>query len=297
MFIGQTGMNLAQAHQSKLRHFWYSSHLEGYQVKEYKQRRGGEVLFEIYKEYKPHFERYLAWRRELFPDSDLLFPLVRLWGRAETNRPQFDRLRNTCKELGIPYIPPGSLRNTRVNWLLRESGDPDLTAEMDQHTKQTLLDVYERPSLQRATGEVMRFWAKADPALGRTVPAAPGECDGQPVPMKNIPKDAPQPDCVQASGCLWCEHHRDIDSLDYCWSLACFRHLKVIELGKWHAPQGSRESHPAEYAIERLSDKLRWFHDSNSKRRDWVDEALARVEEASYHPDWKRLVEDMEGTA
>ncbi|WP_150427379.1 site-specific integrase [Dechloromonas sp. CZR5] len=297
MFVGQTGMNLAQVFQLKLRHFWYASHLDGYQVKDRKCRRGGEVLFEIFREYKPHFERYLAWRRELFPDSDLLFPLVIIYGRSEKKAPSFERLRGVCKTLGGPYIPPAALRNTRVNWLLRRSGDPDLTAEMDQHTKETLLDVYQRPSLQRAMGEVMRFWAKSDPALSRTVPAAPGECDGQPVPMKNTPKDATVPDCIQASGCLWCEHHRDIDSQDYCWSLACFRHLKVIEVSKWHAPLGSRQTHPAEFAIDRISGKLRWFYESNSKRRGWVDEAMARVEEGSYHPDWKRLIEDMEGAA
>lgn len=297
MFIGQTGMNVAQAHQLKMRHFSYSSHLDGYQVKDYKFRRGGEVLFEIYREYKPHFERYLAWRRELFPDSDLLFPLLRVRGRAESTRPTFPDFRLTCIELGIPYITPSALRNTRVNWLLRRSGDPDLTAEMAQHTNETLLGVYERPSLQRAIGETMRFWSKSDPALARTVPVAPGECDGEPVPVKDMPKDAPLPDCVQASGCLWCEHHRDIDSKDYCWSLACFRHLKVIEVGKWRAPNGSRETHPSEYAVVRISDKLRWFHESNTKRRGWVDEAFALVEEGQYHPDWKRLIVDVEGAA
>lgn len=295
MFIGQTGMNRAQAHQLKLRHFSYASHLDGYQVRDYKFRRGGEVLFEIFREYKPNFERYLAWRRELFPDSDLLFPFLRLGGRADTQAPDFERLRSACKKIGVPYISPGSLRHTRVNWLLRRSGDPDLTAEMAQHTKETLLGVYERPSLQRAIGETMRFWSKSDPVLARTVPVAPGECDGEPVPAKGMPKDAPQPDCVQASGCLWCEHHRDIDSQDYCWSLACFRHLKVIEVSKWRAPEGSRENHPAEYAVTRISDKLRWFHESNAKRRGWVDEAFALVEEGYYHPDWKRLIQDVEG--
>lgn len=97
MFIGQTGMNLAQAHQLKLRHFWYASHLDGYQVKDRKLRRGGEVLFEIYREYKPHFERYLAWSQELFPDSDLLFPLVIIHGRAEKTAPSFDRMRGIVR--------------------------------------------------------------------------------------------------------------------------------------------------------------------------------------------------------
>ena len=297
MFIGQTGMNLAQAQQEKLRNFYYASHLDGYRVKDWKYRKGGEVLFEVFKDFKPHFERYLAWRRQLFPDSELLFPFVRPFGRAEKTSRKFDRLRETCKNLSLSFVPPSALRNTRVNWLLRRNGDPDLTAEMAQHTQQTLIGVYERPSQQRAMAEMTRFWSQADPALARTVPAAPGECDGQSVPMQNMPKDAPRPDCIQASGCLWCEHHRDIDSQDYVWSLGCFRYLKTIEIGKWHKPQASQETHPAEYAIVRLSDKLRWFLESNKQRQGWVDEALARVEEGNYHPDWLRLIQDMEETA
>lgn len=57
------------------------------------------------------------------------------------------------------------LRNSRVNRLLRRSGDLELTAEMAQHAEQTLLGIYERPSQQRAMGEIMRFWNCADPSL------------------------------------------------------------------------------------------------------------------------------------
>lgn len=295
MFIGQTGMNLAQAYHLKLRNFFYASYLNGYQVKDRKHRKGGEVLFEIFKDYKPHFERYLDWRRQLFPDSERLFPIVHQKGASEHARTQQHRLRSVCKALGVQFVPPSMLRNTRVNWLLRRSGDPDLTAEMAQHTKETLLGAYERPSQQRAMGEVMRFWAKNDPFLTRSVPAAPGECDAQPVPVQNSPKDAPEPDCIRPSGCLWCEHHRDIDSQDYVWSLACFRHLKIIEFSKWHPPLGSRETHPAEHAINRISEKLHWFDGSNAQRRSWVVEALARVEEGMYHRDWQRPIEYMEG--
>lgn len=296
MFIGQTSMNFGQAHQLKVRDFYYSSDVDGYKVKERKNRRGGDVLFEIFKEYRAHFERYLDWRRQLFPDEKLLFPLVRRGGRTVDRAPKLSRMRVTCRKLGVRFVPPSSIRNTRINWLLRRSGDPDLTAEMAQHFKQTLLTVYETPSLQRTMGETMRFWLQADPAI-RTVPVAPGECDGDPVPVPGMPKAAPQPDCIQASGCLWCQHHRDIDSQNYVWALGCFRHLKVIEVGKYRAPQKSPEPHPAEYAISRLSDKLRWFHDSNELRKQWVEEALARVEEGNYHPDWVRLIEDLEGAS
>ena len=293
IFIAQTGMNLSQAHQLKLRHFFYASYLDGYQVRDRKNRRGGEVLFEIFKDYRPHFERYLAWRRELFPDSDLLFPFVRR-GRIESQHPQF-RLRAICRSLGIRFVPPQTLRSTRVNWLLRRSGDADQTAEMAQHTKQTLLHVYERPSQQRAMAEVTHFWSKHDPQLLCTTAVAPGACDGTPAPEPSPPRAAPSPDCIRPSGCLWCEKHRDIDSQDYVWALASFRHIKVIELASWHAPKDSQEVHPARLAIDRLSDKLAWFRESNARRRGWVDEALARIDEGDYHHDWRNLISTLEG--
>lgn len=294
MFMGQTGMNLAQAHRLKLSHFSYSSYLDGYQIRDYKKRRGGDVLFEIFKEYKKHFERYLEWRRDIFPNEELLFPLVR-FGRADDVSPEFRGMRRVCAKAGIPFVSPLKLRSTRVNWLLRRSRDPELTAEMDQHTKQTLLTVYERPSLQVAISEITRFWSNADPALTRTVAVAPGECDGEPEPVPGIPLNAAQPDCVQRTGCLWCAHYRDVDSPDYVWALACFHHLKIIELSRLRGPGDPTEGHPARYAIDRILEKMRWFHDFNELCRSWVEEATTLVEEGSYHPDWARLIEDMEG--
>src|SRR3546814_1685373 len=92
MFISQTGMNLAQAHNIKVGDFHYSSYLDGYQVRRrYKARRHGDVEFYIYEDYRAHFERYLEWRRAIFPDDSdgLMFPLVRVGGRSVEKAPQF----------------------------------------------------------------------------------------------------------------------------------------------------------------------------------------------------------------
>ncbi|WP_146043295.1 MULTISPECIES: site-specific integrase [unclassified Pseudomonas] len=301
MFIGQTGMNVSQASGLEFRHFSYSSDIDSYKVRDYKSRRGGEVLFEIFKEYRSHFERYLEWRRTLFSDDSRLFPLLRYKGAHEESRPYFGLIIQACKDADVAWQPPSMLRSTRVNWLLRRSGDPDLTAEMAQHHKQTLLTVYEIPSLQRAVGEITRFWSIADPMhlqIAPKIAVAPGACDGVPSALPFKPKLAPPPDCIYPSGCLWCEHHRDIDSLDYVWALSCFRHLKVLEVSRYHAPVGVRSAdHPGYYAISRISDKLAWFRDSNTTRRAWVEEALARVEEGNYHPEWCRLIESVEGAS
>lgn len=293
-FMSQTGMNRAQAHQLKFRHFSYSSSIDGYLVRDYKQRRKGEVLFEIFAEYKSVFERYLAWRKDIFPDESdgLLFPLVRTGGRAEDKAPGFIRIREVCKRLGTRFIPPSQLRNTRINWILRRSGDADLTAEQAQHSKQTLVHIYEEPSLQRAMTEVVRYWKSNDPSIA---PPAPGVCSGSPEPVTVIPPEATKPDCIRPSGCLWCEHHRDVDCFDYVWAVSSFRHLKSIELAKYHPPQKKNwPTHPAVFAIERLSDKLHWFHHSNSVRHGWVEESLVRIDEDDYHPAWCDLIQSIE---
>jgi hypothetical protein len=294
-FIAQTGMNLAQAHQLKLKHYSYISSIDGYQVRDYKRRRQGEVLFEIFADYKAVFERYLSWRKAVFPNDPegLLFPLVRKGARADDTTPTFAMIKRLCKKLGLNFISPSKLRKTRVNWLLRLSGDIDLTSAQAQHTKQTLVDIYEEPSLHRTMTEVVRYWQIADPSI---TPPAPGFCIGSPLAVKNKPQDATQPDCLSPSGCLWCEHHRDIDSMDYVWSISSFRHLKSLELAKYHQyKNGKQKNSPAFFAIERLSDKLRWFQQSNAIRKRWVEESLARIEEGDYHTDWCDLIAIEEG--
>lgn len=300
MFIGQTGMNLTQAAKIPLRSFSYSSDIDSYKVREYKPRRKGEVLFEIFSEYRGHFERYLDWRRELFPDTERrLFPFIRRNGTRKDIRTKFAYVKAACKKSGVTWTAPRALRGTRVNWLLRRSGDPDVTAEMAQHHKRTLLNVYETPSQQRAVSEIIRFHLRNDPALASKAllfAVAPGGCDGTPKTSPAKPQAAPEPDCLRPSGCLWCEHHRDIDSLDYVWSLACFRHLKILELSQiLPTEKESKVIHPAENAIQRLSEKLSWFRESNSKRREWVEESLVRVEEGYYHDQWSYLIEATEG--
>lgn len=289
MFLGQTGMNSTQALKLRLCSFRYVSHIDGYQVGEYKGRRKGAVLFEIYKEYRVHFERYLRWRNELFPKSDLLFPFLNTYGGPESGVRNW-RLRPECERLGITFVGPQALRNTRVNWLLRMSSDPGLTAEMAQHTKETLMRVYEQPSLQKAGAEVLRFWAKNDPALAASTPSiAPGLCDGVPTSIDEIPAEATKPDCIRPSGCLWCAHHRDVDEFEYIWGLVCFGVLKEFEVNR-RSPAQVAERSAARCAMERIREKLNWFYESNQKRREWVEEAHARIEDGSYHPSWKRLI-------
>ncbi|CAG9170831.1 hypothetical protein LMG23994_02018 [Cupriavidus pinatubonensis] len=297
MFIAQTGMNSSQALNEELQKFFYISHLDGYEVKDHKNRRRGMVLFQIFKDYKAHFERYLEWRRKLFPDSGKLFPLIGREGTRQERRFNGARIKLICQELGIPYVPPRTLRNTRINWLLRKSADPELTADLAQHTTETLLTVYALPSLQRAMVETVCFWSKADPHLVRTESVAPGDCTGTPKPVEDMPDEAPKPDCIKAAGCLWCQNHRDVDSFDHIWALASFKHLKAIELSKARTPITDKSVPPSQSAIDRINDKLRWYEQSNETRRDWVSEAQARIEEGDWHPNFAYDILELEGEA
>ncbi|MCQ9136603.1 hypothetical protein KMS84_38490, partial [Streptomyces sp. IBSBF 2807] len=117
MFIAQTGMNLSQAHQLRIDQYHYTSHLDGYQVRSYKKRRQGEVLFEVFSSYKEWFERYIEWRNTWFPDDleGLLFPLVRLGGRLVVEAPQFTALVRLCTDSNIRFVRPRKLRGARIN--------------------------------------------------------------------------------------------------------------------------------------------------------------------------------------
>ncbi|WP_157598751.1 site-specific integrase [Rhodanobacter sp. Root561] len=289
IFISQTAMNLAQTRNIRVGDFRYESNSEGYGIRRYKNRRMGEVEFHIYREYRNYFERYLDWRKAIFPDDPdgLLFPFLTRWG-TQGGRPgamTFAGTTSRLKALGVALIGPQKLRQTRINWILRHLNDPSTTAEVHGHSVEILHSEYERPSYQRALIEATLFWRATDPAL---TPPGPGACvEKDPVPLPDKPSEAPSPDCQGAGGCLFCVHQRDLDSFDHVWSLASLRYLKSLELARNHmpAPKGSKK-HPALVVIERITQKLDWLAKSNAEREVWVEEAGARMREESYHRKW-----------
>ncbi|CAI1558709.1 Uncharacterised protein [Serratia proteamaculans] len=293
MFIAQTGLNLQQAHTLRVEQFHYTSHSGGYQVRTYKNRREGEVLFEIFAGYREWFKRYLEWRFAWFPDEPdgLLFPLIRCGGRIQEEATQFTNVMRICRELRMPIVRPRKLRGIRINWLLRESRNPHQVAELAQHTMETLVRVYADPHPQTAMMEITRFHQQTDPSLS---PPAPGRCVSvAPESVVTMPKNAPNPDCINAAGCLFCTQHRDIESEDHVWSLDSLRHLKSLELARYRPPtlgQHLTAEHPALLVIDRLTAKLRFFEESSEIRRLWVEEARARIREGSYHPAWDGFI-------
>ena len=292
IFIAQTGMNLAQAHSLKAGHFIFASHLDGYQVRRrYKNRRKGEVEFEIFSEYRPFFEAYLAWREEMFDGvNDLLFPIESHAKRARDIPPTFSAVKKRLNVIGVPFVCPRDLRKTRVNWIRRRSKDDEMAAEMAQHTLETSLSDYDRPDHQVAMIEISQFHE-----LSRSAIEAPGPvaCGGGPATAIAPSDTAPKPDCVSPAGCLFCLEQRDVDTFDHMWSLATFRHLKSLELARYRPAAKDRSGHPAEDAIIVITEKFERFR-VHPPRAAWIDEALQRVEEGDLHPRWHGFVRLME---
>jgi len=290
VFIAQTGMDLSTVKKLRRETYKYKPLGENYQVRDYKERRQGEVFFEIFKEYKPMLKRHLAFVDSFLPESEWLFPFFSQNG-AIHNEPKstLSSLRAISRSHGAPWIPPQSLKNTRVNYLLRRSGDEDLTAEMSQHGVIVLQQNYEKPSQQRAMIEVTRFWNRHDPIKKGDLKGSvlDGHCNGKPEPMSQTPNSVAQPDCVSPSGCLWCKRARDIDSEDYVWSLFSFRYLKTLEASL----AIDRDDVPADLVINRLTEKIDWYRSSNHVRAAWVSEAEQKIEESDHHPHWSDLIE------
>jgi len=289
IFIAQTGMNTSPARGIKRARYHYRSLGDSWEVREYKNRRGGSVLFRTYKSYKPFLVNYLKFIEHFFPDSDLLFPMFGEGGVSVPLNKSYLNFIKLCKKYDIPWVPPKILRNTRTNWILRRSGDEDLTAEVAQHSKEVLRDKYEQPSQHRAMTQITRFWNKHDPIkYGELKGSVIGsQCNGKPEPLDSKPASIVDPDCVTPSGCLWCKHYRDLDTFDYVWLLLSMRYLKSIE----SSAAITREEVPADLVIARLTEKLSWYRTSSKKREKWVTEGEVRIEEGYFHPVWKGLIE------
>lgn len=289
LFIAQTGMNLEQARNLELDDFIYTSHLDGYQVKAYKARRSGNVLFEIFKEYREHFEQYLKWRKEWFANknNDLLFPFI-----SEDKvlaAPTFHRIKKFTKKYDLAFVNPSLLRKARVNWMLRTNLSPQQVADSAQHDIKTLFRAYDMPNPQLAMIEIAQFHKLND----KIIPAAaPGACASQvPISIKIVKDLSPEPDCINSSGCLFCKNHRDIDSEDHIWSLASYRYLKSIELASFKNNHLKDIKNPIEIVIERITEKLNYFKNSNEERKKWLIEVLNKIEEGDYHMMWDGLIQ------
>lgn len=299
IFIAQTGMNLAQAYS--LKREAYRLQTDGDDViayRVYKDRRRGEAIFRCFKAYRGHLERYLTWLQDtgISEESERLFPFFHYAKiPAEHTLPKFAGIRFATDQLGIQRFGARDLRKTRVNWLLRRGIQQDVVAAMSAHSKQTLLRHYEEPHHQRAAVEITRFHALGEPNIESP---GPGICVGEsnePSPIEDIPIEAPAPDCISPDGCLFCNHHRDVLSPEYCWKLASHSRLKTLETVLYKPPR-EESVHPANRVVDRINSKLDEIGSGSEMRLLWVNEARDSIRAGKNHPHWDltiRLLEEL----
>lgn len=306
MFIAMTQGNLQPIQDLKREIFDYKPMGDFYQVRKYKNRAGGNVIFEIHKAYRPYFESYLDFRDDFvatYPlkNSDWLFPFFRPPTHNGAN--ELPIYTNSIDSLSFkkrvfvenkwPWINNKDLRGAALNILHQCTGDDDLTAEQASHSVDTFKQNYERPSLHKANIEVTRFWSERDPVRGTDIKVSiiQSQCDYQPQAVEYKPSVVTNPNCISPSGCLWCDKHRDIESFEYIWSLVSFRYLKRIESGLVIF----EEVNIYDLVIDRINEKLQWFRDASPEYLGWVNEAELRVdEENDIHPFWNKIIELME---
>ena len=297
IFLAQTGMNLAQASLLRSEDFRWKTNGEDYDVfRVYKERRHGEAIFSCYNSYREHLQTYLKWLNDagLKELDDRLFPfLSRGVVGAANGKVPIGSLQILLKKHGLNYIPPSVIRKTRVNWLLRHTDSLSLTASQMGHTPNVLVEDYLRPNHQRATSEIISFH---NSCISSIASPGPGVCVGQNQPRKitSIPDEAPVPDCISPEGCIFCIHHKDVMSSDYCWKLTSHLRLKTLELGEYK-PSKKNYTHPACLVIDRINLKLNAIAKSSAIREQWVVEARDSIRASHYHPQWSGFINLLEG--
>lgn len=293
IFLAQTGCNISVATNLEREKFKYKPTSEGYRVRVYKKRRGGEVELNIYKSYKSHLNDYIEFLNEFMPDSKLLFPLYSYKHQGEyPSRINFKAFRKLLKKYNVPWTSASIIRKTRVNWVLRRSADEELTADMHDHTLNVMKRRYEQPSLQRSLVEISKFWNQNTPLeIGeKTTSIIASTCSGLPRGTSDKPDKISEPNCTYPSGCLWCENHRDRESFDYIWSLISFRHLKSIEASL----SVQQEETAPDIVIKRITEKISWYREHSDEGRRWADEAELRIKEGDYHQNFSQVIQFLE---
>lgn len=295
IFLGMTMQNQSPTYNLRRSKFYFKPIGHNYEVREYKHRRGGDVLFKIPKPYRPYFESYLLFLDNYAPDSIWLFPyLEKNKGFRKRTDMNTNRFKSLCERYDIPWVTPSSFRSIGENMLLRISSDEQVTADYANHAIATFRESYELPSLQKAIVEVTRFWDKNDPLNNEslTISLFSSPCNGVPESIGIDIDKLPKPDCINPTGCIGCSHYRDEESFDYVWSLLSFKYLKTIESNSYL----SNEIKPSNIAIDWANSKIQWFNkSSNELHRSWVSEAKMRIEEGDYHSIWSRKIEKYEG--
>jgi len=297
IFISQTGMNLSQAYYLKTTDFKFMpSKGDTATIKIFKARRGGETIYRIFPKYLSHLKEYLTWRNGLTCKTDeLVFPFhKRAGGNRGTPKTAFQHIRIICRKLNVNYIPPTLLRKLRTSWFFERGHDPKLISEVNQHTEDVLYRHYKIPSYKTATQEISKFHERYDPTNPTPAPGICASVEQYPELITGSQPNAPVPDCSNPGGCMFCIHHRDVNSQDYIFALVSYRLCKQLELDSYCPPSHPIFHHPAKALLDRIDQKIQDFRVRGEIQDQWAAEATDQTREGIYHPAFDGFIKLLE---
>jgi hypothetical protein len=293
IFIAQTGMPKQQAGMLQREEYRWRKSGDGFDVyRVFKGRRHGDALFHCYGKYRNHFEEYVEWLDDsgLSNVSDRLFPRLHNGMIPAADRaPSLESIKQLLARHNIRGYSTTDLRVHANNWLIRNNLPAKDVAIRGSHALSTNLRHYSKPNHQEAAVQISRFFKGIDPSITSPVGASCERNDAGPAPIPEVDRGTIEVDCVSPEGCLFCIHHRDILSADYCWKLASHARLKSLELGLNKISSKDVE-HPAEKAIARINLKLAKICDEIDEGVDWVAAARDSIRAGRYHPLWKGAI-------
>lgn len=298
LFIAATGMNRDQAGKLRLEDYRFQSINNGYRVRAYKARAQAEIEFSINAEYRHIFERYLKFRKESLPfDSAFLFPVITKHV-LPSDKFNYINIRDLIKSIGRQWIPPQMLRKLKSNFIYRVAGNSAAESLILQHSSETFFSHYFVPSHQKSAKELNQFFSLCEEQATLRITPARGSCAAKSTPAKDARagEDAPNPDCVSASACLFCVHHKGVSSFDYVWGLVSFLELKRLELQSYRLQPGI-EPKALHRTLERINEILCVFSSKSSKHLSWYDKALRYAANNQYHPRWGGFIKLFEALA
>ncbi len=291
LFISQTSMCLSDADKLKAGDYRFETKGGICEVREYKGRKGGEVVFRVYSEYKPMLVEFIRFRKSMGIDSytDKLFGKVPQPGTKVSDIPHPRSLTNFMSRAGRKVISARVLRKTRQNWLARKGGDLRAAAELGQHEVKTFVRDYFRPHHQTAATEWTGFFKRT---LYSENAVLVGECNGKPEPIEEKPEFIDSPDCKNEALCLFCINYKGIASYSYVWSLLSYRCLRDRE--KLMIKLSLGDVSGVEAVISRIDDIVEAFRCVGQKYSSWASKAMNSVSSGNYHPRWSGYIQLVE---
>lgn len=298
-FIAITGCNLQVASDLEVGELSFESFKQQYQISGFKNRKGDFVLIKIPRTYRPKLESWLEFRKACFPAESYkrLFPLLDRQYRENSLAADrgFRRVKDILEGAGRPTFAAQKLRFARAQRLLRTraiSGGIDLVAERLQNTVSTLHRSYLRGDLQLTTVEFGKFVRSIAPSAATHRLRNGGACTAlnSPERIEQIKAEAPEPNCTNPAGCLFCANFRAVADFDSLHSLLSYRQFLRIR-GSFNSTDANDLSRTVIPTIERINDHIEAISALASQNAEMINRSQALVADGTFHAHWRGWIE------